>query len=123
VFRWDDVALERVTAMVSRKVLQSAGQRMTQVYLKRGACVACHQHDWEQVVYVLQGVLQVRSWAWREAPHVDRGVREGELLVVPPGTWHQVEAIDDSFVFVIEPVAVSARAADSPDEAEVAAVV
>lgn len=115
VFRWDDVALERVTAMVSRKVLQSAGQRMTQVYLKRGTCVARHQHGWEQVVYVLQGVLQVHSWGEGGAPRVDRRVREGELLVVPPHTWHQTEAIDDTFVMVIEPVGVSGRDAGSPD--------
>lgn len=123
VFRWDDVALNRVTAMVSRKVLQSAGQRFTQVYLKRGTCVARHRHDVEQVVYVLQGGLQMRLWGVTDAARADRHVREGELIVVPPLTWHQVEVLDDTFAMVIEPVPVSAPVADSPDEVGVAAAV
>lgn len=127
VFRWDDVALDRVTAMVSRKVLQSAGQQFSQVYLKRGACMARHRHEWEQVLYVLQGVLSVRSWEPETALAVDRQVREGELLVVPAGAWHQAEALDDTFALVMEPVGVSGRDAGSPDvvgaEADVSPVV
>ena len=54
-----------------------------------------HAHAGELLVYVLQGVVQVMAGA------DDITVREGELLVVPPGTGHQAEALDDAFVLTV----------------------
>ena len=92
VHRWDEIALEKVTEMVSRKVI--AGDRMTvaQVYLKRGSLVPLHAHDSEQITCVLQGALRVVV-AGEEAT-----AREGEVLHIPSGVPHQVEALDDTFV-------------------------
>jgi len=92
VHRWDEIALEKVTETVSRKVI--AGDRMTvaQVYLKRGSLVPLHAHDSEQITCVLQGALRVVV-AGEEAT-----AREGEVLHIPSGVPHQVEALDDTFV-------------------------
>lgn len=95
VFRWEEVALERVTAMVARKVVQTASLEVRQVYLKRGAVMARHTAVVEQVVYVLQGALQA------QVDGVSRLVREGEMLAVPAGATHQVEAVDDTFVLSV----------------------
>ena len=55
VYRWDDVALEKVTEMMSRKLVTGERQMLAQTYLKRGALVPMHAHDSEQMIYVLQG--------------------------------------------------------------------
>jgi quercetin dioxygenase-like cupin family protein len=92
VHRWDEIALEKITEMVSRKVI--SGDRMTiaQVYLKRGTLVPRHCHDREQMSCVLQGALRVL------VGDEEITVREGEVLHVPASIEHQAEALDDTFV-------------------------
>ncbi len=57
--RWDEIALEKVTEMISRKVVTGEREMIGQIYLKRGAVVPMHSHESEQLTYVLQGALQV----------------------------------------------------------------
>jgi quercetin dioxygenase-like cupin family protein len=59
LFRWDEIALEKVTEMVSRKFVSGERQTVAQIYLKRGAVVPQHAHDSEQMTYVLQGALKL----------------------------------------------------------------
>jgi quercetin dioxygenase-like cupin family protein len=89
--RWDELALEKVTEMISRKIITGDRQMMAQVYLKRGALVPIHAHESEQLTYVLQGAL--RFVVNRE----EVVVREGEVLHIPSGVPHQAEALEDTF--------------------------
>ncbi len=95
VQRWDELPLEQVTLMASRKVIVGAQQTIVQLYLKRGTHVPLHRHTGEQLVYVLRGALKCVV-AGRE-----QVVREGEVLHVPPGITHQAEALDDTFQLVM----------------------
>jgi quercetin dioxygenase-like cupin family protein len=88
--RWDEIALEKITEMVSRKIIPGQRMMLAHVYLKRGALVPIHQHESEQMTYVLQGALRV------DVAGVEFIVREGEVLHVPPGAPHQAEALDDT---------------------------
>ena len=56
--RWDEIALEKVTEMISRKIVTGDRAMVSQIYLKRGALVPMHAHESEQVSYVLQGGLK-----------------------------------------------------------------
>jgi quercetin dioxygenase-like cupin family protein len=91
VYRWDEIALEKVTEMISRKLIAGEREMLAQVYLKRGALVPMHSHESEQLSYVLQGALKF----------LVRGetiiVREGEVLHIPSGVEHQSEALEDTF--------------------------
>ena len=91
VHRWDKIDLEKVTEMISRKIVSGRRQMMAQVYLKRGAQVPMHSHESEQLVYVLQGALRCRVGG------EDLTLREGEVLHIPSGVEHQAEAIEDTF--------------------------
>ena len=91
VHRWDDLDLDKVTELVSRKIVAGEKQMLAQVYLKRGALVPLHRHESEQLQYVLQGALRAT------VDGVEVVVREGEVLRVPPGVAHQAEALDDTF--------------------------
>jgi len=90
VHRWDEIALEKITEMMSKKVVTGEREMLAQIYLKRGSLVPLHSHDSEQMTYVLQGALKV----------VVGGdvliVREGEVLHVPSGVPHQAEALEDT---------------------------
>jgi quercetin dioxygenase-like cupin family protein len=88
--RWDEIALEKITEMVSRKIISGHQVMLAHVYLKRGALVPIHRHESEQMTYVLQGALRV------DVGGVEFTVREGEVLHVPSGVPHQAEALDDT---------------------------
>ena len=88
--RWDEIALEKVTEMISRKIVSGEREMMAQIYLKRGAVVPIHTHDSEQMTYVLQGALRFQV----EGEEII--VREGEVLHIPARLPHQAEALDDT---------------------------
>jgi len=89
--RWDEIALEKVTEMFSRKIVAGERQVLAQIYLKRGAIVPLHRHDSEQMTYVLQGALRFM------VEGEETIVREGEVLHIPGGVEHQSEALEDTF--------------------------
>jgi quercetin dioxygenase-like cupin family protein len=89
--RWDEIALEKVTEMVSRKIVTGERETIAQVYLKSGCLVPMHSHGSEQMTYVVQGALKFLVG-------VDEiTVREGELLHIPSWIEHQAEALEDTF--------------------------
>ena len=89
--RWDEIALEKITEMISRKIVSGDREMLAQTYLKRGAQVPMHAHDSEQMTYVLQGALRFLV----DGEEVI--VKEGEVLHIPSGTPHQAEALEDTF--------------------------
>lgn len=89
--RWDEIALEKVTEMLSRKVVAGDREMLVQSYVKRGCLVPAHAHESEQMTYVLQGALKFVI-AGEEIT-----VREGEVLHIPSGVEHQAEALEDTF--------------------------
>ena len=88
--RWDEIALEKVTEMISRKIVSGDREMLAQIYLKRGALVPMHAHDSEQMTYILQGALRV------VVDGEEIIVREGEVLHIPSQTPHQSEALEDT---------------------------
>ena len=89
--RWDEIALDKVTEMISRKIVTGEREMLAQIYLKRGALVPMHSHESEQMTYILQGALKV------VVDGEEITVREGEVLHVPSGVPHQAEALEDTF--------------------------
>ena len=91
LYRWDEIALDKVTEMLSRKAISGARQTLVQAYVKRGCVVPRHAHAAEQMTYVLQGAVRFLV----DGEEVT--VREGEVLRIPSGVPHQAEALDDTF--------------------------
>ena len=93
--RWDEIELEKVTEMISRKMVTGAREMLAQIYLKKGALVPMHSHESEQITYVLQGALKFLVGGEEVV------VREGEVLHIPSWVEHQAEALDDCVEFDI----------------------
>jgi unsaturated pyranuronate lyase len=91
VHRWDEIALDKITEMISQKIISGERQMLAQIYLKRGALVPMHAHESEQMTYILQGALKCLVGGEEIL------VREGEVLHIPSGTPHQAEALEDTF--------------------------
>jgi quercetin dioxygenase-like cupin family protein len=88
--RWDEIALEKVTEMISRKIVSGDREMLAQIYLKRGALVPMHAHESEQMTYILQGALRFL------VDGEEIIVREGEVLHIPSRLPHQSEALEDT---------------------------
>ncbi len=89
--RWDEIALEKLTELVARKIIAGERQMLVQTYLKRGALVPRHSHHSEQMTYVLQGALKFVIGGEEFI------VREGDVLHIASGLEHQAEALEDTF--------------------------
>jgi quercetin dioxygenase-like cupin family protein len=89
--RWDEIALEKVTEMISRKIVSGDREMLAQISLKRGALVPRHAHESEQMTFVLQGAIRFLVGG------EEITVREGEVLHIPSWVEHQSEALEDTF--------------------------
>jgi quercetin dioxygenase-like cupin family protein len=71
------------------------GERMmlAHVYLAKGAIVPLHQHENEQLTYILEGTLRFRLGE-DGAQTVD--VAAGEVLHIPSNVPHEAEALEDT---------------------------
>src|SRR5262245_10020223 len=97
--RWDEIALEKVTEMLSRKIVSGDREMLVQVYVKRGCLVPMHSHSSEQMTYVLQGSLRFLVGG------EEITVREGDVLQLPSGVEHQAGAQEDTFELdVVSPI-------------------
>jgi len=90
-YRWDEIALEKVTEMISRKIVSGEREMVAQIWLKKGAIVPMHDHVSEQLTHIVQGALKFTIGGEEII------VREGEVLHIPSSVPHQAEALDDTF--------------------------
>jgi len=94
-FRWDDMPKEKVTDDISRRLVTGERMMLAHVYLDKGAVVPTHQHDNEQLTYVLEGALKF----WIGDPEGDVEelvVGPGEVLHIPSNVPHKAEALEDT---------------------------
>lgn len=94
---WDDVKLEELNPLISRRLITSERMMLAHVYLKKGAIVPAHDHHNEQFTYILSGVL--RFWLGEHADNpgeVYTDVHAGEVLVIPSNLRHRAEALEDT---------------------------
>ena len=92
-FRWHDMPLERVNDMLDRRLITGDRMMLAHVYLKKGCIVPRHQHENEQLTYILEGALHF--WIG-EDEREEIVVRAGEVLHIPSLVWHKAEAIEDT---------------------------
>jgi quercetin dioxygenase-like cupin family protein len=92
-FRWSDLPEERVTDVISRKLITGDQMMIAHVYLKKGALVPQHSHHNEQITYIISGALQFSIGADRAEQIV---VRAGEVLHLPSNVPHEARALEDT---------------------------
>ena len=92
-FAWSDVTEERVTDVISRKLITGDDMMIAQVFLKTGAVVPQHSHHNEQITYIISGALHFWIGADREHEVV---VRAGEVLHLPSNLPHEAKALEDT---------------------------
>ena len=92
-FRWSDIPEERVTDVISRKLITGDDMMLAHVYLKKGCIVPTHSHENEQITYILEGAL--RFWIGEDQKE-EVVVRAGEVLHIPSHVPHEALALEDT---------------------------
>ena len=94
---WDEVRLEELNPLISRKLITSEKMMLAQVFLKQGAIVPAHDHINEQFTYILSGALRFWIGEHADAPgDTYTDVKAGEVLVIPSMVRHRAEALEDT---------------------------
>ncbi len=92
LYRWADLPLEQLNEKLARKLITGERMMLAHVYLKKGCLVPKHQHENEQLTYVLEGALKFRIGDQAEAVIVGAG----EVLHIPSNVPHEAEAVEDT---------------------------
>jgi quercetin dioxygenase-like cupin family protein len=92
-YRWDDMAKEQVTPLLDRRLITGDRMMLAHVYLKKGCVVPRHQHENEQLTYILSGALHF--WLGEDGTE-EITLRAGEVLHIPSMAWHKAEAVEDT---------------------------
>ena len=92
-YRWDDMPQEQVNAGLSRRLVTGDRMMLAHVYLNTGCIVPRHQHENEQITYVVTGALHF--WIGEDESE-QITIRAGEVLHLPSLVWHKAEALEDT---------------------------
>jgi len=94
--RWEDIRRETVTPDIARRLFTGERMMLAQVYLDEGAIVPWHQHENEQLTWVLEGSL--KFWLGQEGTDDVREVvvAAGDVLFIPSNVPHKAEALADT---------------------------
>ncbi len=97
--RWDRIEPEQINPSISRRFITADNITLARFELTKGGVVPMHQHDNEQVTFVLSGTLRF---------HINGGetdVGPGEVLQIPGGVPHEVHVLEDALVIdVFSPI-------------------
>ena len=92
LFSWDHVKEEELNPLLARRVIHGEKMTVALIRLSRGVVVPVHQHDHEQFSAVQSGHVSF-TVAGEEAM-----LQAGDMILIPPGAPHTVEALSDSVV-------------------------
>ena len=90
-YRWDDMPKESLKPGLERRLVATDRMMLAHVYLEQGTVVPKHDHENEQITYILEGVL--RFWLGEDESEV-LDVAAGEVLHIPSRLPHRAEALE-----------------------------
>lgn len=94
---WNDIELEEIAPLLSRKLLHNDRLMLAQVFLKTGCIVPAHDHHNEQATYILEGCLRFWLGTHADAPGDEyTDIHAGEVLLIPGGVRHRALALKDT---------------------------
>ena len=92
-YRWSDLPEETLSPLLGRKLITGSRMMLAHVYLKKGCVVPKHNHENEQLTYILEGCL--KFWIGDDESQ-ELLVRAGEVLHIPSNVPHKAEALEDT---------------------------
>jgi len=89
-YTWDQMEKEVLSPTIARKIVCGDKAMVAQVFLAKGAVVPKHQHESEQITYILEGALKF------ELEGQEIVVGKGQVLRIPSNVPHRAVALEDT---------------------------
>ena len=86
LFSWETVRTEVMNAKIWRKVISGERAMVAQVFIAKGAVVPAHQHESEQLTYILEGALEFELEGRRGGGPERRGAAHSVKRAAPGGS-------------------------------------
>jgi quercetin dioxygenase-like cupin family protein len=90
LFSWETVKKEVMNERIWRKVISGEKVMVAQVFIAKDGMVPTHQHESEQISYVVKGALKF------QLEGKELVVRQGEVLHIPSNVPHRAVALEDT---------------------------
>ncbi|MEJ2009597.1 MAG: cupin domain-containing protein [Acidobacteriota bacterium] len=91
LFAWDSVQKEQLNPKIWRKMVTGDKLTVAQIQIAKDGVVPMHQHENEQMSYILEGALKF------EIGGQEVVVRKGEIVQIPANVPHSAVALEDTF--------------------------
>ena len=88
-YQWDRVEKEHLKPTLARQVIHTDNMTVARMYLAKGCHVPEHHHHNEQVSMIQQGSAKF------VLDGVERILKAGDVIRIPPHTRHSVDALED----------------------------
>jgi quercetin dioxygenase-like cupin family protein len=88
-YEWGKVQKEDLNSSLARQVIHTDNMTVARMYLGKGCLVPEHSHHNEQISMIEQGSARF------VIAGVERVLKAGELMRIPPNVPHYVEALED----------------------------
>ena len=89
-FAWNAIPKEVLSPTIARKIITGERAMVAQVFIAKGGVVPLHQHESEQITYILEGALEFELEGKRVVVHA------GEVLHIPSWAPHSAVALEDT---------------------------
>ena len=90
-YRWEDLPREALNPLLTRRLIATERMMIAHVYLEQGCVIPRHEHENEQLTYILEGKL--RFWLGEDESEVV-DVAAGEVLHISSHLPHRAEALE-----------------------------
>jgi quercetin dioxygenase-like cupin family protein len=90
LYEFDKMPMEKINDKISRRYVYGVHAMLVLFDLKKGAIIPDHNHESEQVTYIIKGKVRVHSEGKEFI------VSKGEVLLIPPYAMHRFEALEDT---------------------------
>ncbi len=94
-YNWGNVELEQLNPLLARQVIHSDRITLARIHLAKGCIVPEHSHEQEQLSWLKEGRLRFQLGGQELI------LNAGDVLPIPSGVAHRVEALEESFVIDI----------------------
>lgn len=98
-YNFEGMPEEKLSDLVSRQYIYAAQSMLVKWTLKKGAAIPLHHHANEQITWITEGAVLVKSQG------KEFTVKAGEVIVFPPHVPHSFVALEDTIdIDVFAPV-------------------
>lgn len=91
VLSWSEIEERQLNSVVRGRIVQTGNVMACRITAPAGGRVKTHTHPFDQITHMLRG-----KFMWRTGDEAPRIVQAGDVMVLPAGTPHGGEVLEEA---------------------------